>query len=138
MDVAGGGVDVGVTEQRLHHGQINPCLSQRGPEGVPQRMRMPGRHSGARPVIAEDRPQPGRSEGLPAGRALRNHEQSAAAGLRPLSQQVGLDHSGDVDVQRDAALLGALNPASAPPAPVRGASRTSCSLPTATTRLRCV
>ena len=41
MDVAGGGVDVGVTEQRLHHRQIHSGLGQCGPERVPQRVRVP-------------------------------------------------------------------------------------------------
>ena len=43
MDVAGGGVDVGVAQQRLHHRQVDPGLGQGGAERVPQRVRMPGR-----------------------------------------------------------------------------------------------
>lgn len=37
MDVTGSGVDVRVTQQGLHHGQIDTSLGQRGAERVPQR-----------------------------------------------------------------------------------------------------
>ena len=58
MDVAGGRVDMSVTEQRLHHREIHPRLGQRGPESVPQRVRMPTDDPGEPTVIAEDRAQP--------------------------------------------------------------------------------
>lgn len=35
MDVTGGGVDVRVAQQGLHHGQIDTSLGQRGAERVP-------------------------------------------------------------------------------------------------------
>ena len=41
MDIPGGGVDVGMAEQRLHHREVDPGLGQRGAEGVPQRVRVP-------------------------------------------------------------------------------------------------
>ena len=45
MDVTGGGVDMGMTEQRLHHREIDPGLGQRGPERVSQGMGMPADRS---------------------------------------------------------------------------------------------
>ena len=53
-----------VAEQRLHHRQIHPGLGQRGAERVPQRVRMPRRHTGFRPVVPENRAQPGRGQRL--------------------------------------------------------------------------
>jgi hypothetical protein len=40
MDIPGGGIDMGVAEQSLHHREIDPGLGQSGPERVPQRVRM--------------------------------------------------------------------------------------------------
>ena len=70
MDIAGGGVDVGVAEQRLHHRKINTGLGQRGAERVPQRVRMPADDPGQLTVVAEDRAQPGRGQRLTPVRAL--------------------------------------------------------------------
>ena len=44
----GGGVDMRMTEQRLHRRQIHPRLGHPDAERVPQRMWMPRRHTGFR------------------------------------------------------------------------------------------
>ena len=62
---------------------------------------MPGRHAGLLPVIAEDRPQPGGGERLPAFGALRDNEQFGGGGLRAFREQIGLDERRDVGIERD-------------------------------------
>lgn len=66
---------------------------------------MPGRHLSPGPVIAKDRPQPARGQRLPAVRTLRHHEQRRSLGVRTLGQQIGLDRSRDVGVDRHRPLL---------------------------------
>jgi hypothetical protein len=110
VDVAGDGVGVGVAEQRLHHRQVHARLGQRGAEGMPQRMRVPTRHTRALPVVAEDRPQPGRCQRLATGGALGDHKQPARGRLGSFGEQVGLEQPANVSVQRDPAFLGALAP----------------------------
>ena len=89
VDVAGGGVDVRVSQQGLHHGQVHAGLGQRGAEGVPQRVRCPGRDPSGGPVVAEDRPQPGRGQRPPRRGALGHDEQRRRVGVRAFGQQVG-------------------------------------------------
>lgn len=45
MDVAGGGVDMGVPEQSLHHRKVDPGLGEGAAEGVAQGVGMAGGHS---------------------------------------------------------------------------------------------
>ncbi len=91
MDVTGGGVDVGVTEQGLHHRQVDTGFGERGAERVPQRVRVTAGHAGQFPVIAEHPPQPLQGERLATGRALGDDEQPAA---RPSRAVRPADRSG--------------------------------------------
>ena len=70
MEVAGGGVDVGVAEQRLHHREVDAGLGERGPERVTERVRVTGGDAGLVAVIAEDGAKPRRRERLAAPLAL--------------------------------------------------------------------
>ena len=54
-----------MAEQGLHDCQVDSRLGQGGPEGVAQRVRMPGCDPGDLPVIPEDRAQRGRCRGCP-------------------------------------------------------------------------
>ena len=54
MDVLGRGVDVGVSEQRLHDGEVDAGLGQGGAEGVAKRVRMSSGDLGLGAVIAKD------------------------------------------------------------------------------------
>jgi hypothetical protein len=60
VDVAGGGVDVGMAKQCLHHGKINSGFGERGAEGVPQRVRVSADDPGQVTVVTKDRAQPSR------------------------------------------------------------------------------
>lgn len=83
---------------------------------MPQRVRMAGRNPGLFAVIAEHCAQPGGSQRLAPVRALGDDEQRGAVGLWPFGEQVGLDHAGDVVIDRHPALLVALADDSRPPA----------------------
>lgn len=110
MDITGGGVDMGVTEQCLHHRQIDPGLGQCGAERMPQRVRVPSGDTGQLPVIAEDRPQPGRGQRLAPVRAFGHQKQTRRTRFGPFGEQIALNHAGHVRVERDRAFLGALAP----------------------------
>jgi hypothetical protein len=86
VDIADRRVDVGVTQQRLDNREIHPGLGQGGAEGVPQRVRVPGGHVSAHPVVAEDRAQPGRGQPLAAVRSLGDHEQRPGLGVGSLGE----------------------------------------------------
>ena len=103
MDVAGGGVDVGMAEQGLHHRKIDTGLGQRGAERVPQRVRMPADDPGQVTVVAEDRAQPGRRQRLTPVRSLGHQEQPTTGRFGSLGQQIHLDDRRDVGIERDAA-----------------------------------
>ncbi len=78
MDVAGSGVDVRMAEHGLHHREIDARLGQRGPERVPQGVRVTANDSGHAAVITEDRAQPGRGQRLAPVGPL-GHEKQACA-----------------------------------------------------------
>jgi len=107
MHIAGGRVDMGVTEKGLHHNKIDTGFGERGPERVSQRVRMTAGHAGQFTVITEHPSQTLECQWQPACRALRDDEQPAARRFGTFDQQIGLDDAGDIDVERDAALLGA-------------------------------
>ena len=50
VDVTGGGIDVSVTEERLHHREIDTGLGEDCSERVTQRVRVPAGHPGQAPV----------------------------------------------------------------------------------------
>ena len=108
MDVTRRRVDVRMTQQCLHHREIDTGFGERGAETVTQRVGVTARHTGEGAVITEDRTQPRRAQRLTARRALRHHEQTLGRRLGPLGKQVGLDHPSDVHIERDAPFLGAL------------------------------
>jgi hypothetical protein len=54
MNVTGGGINMGMTQQGLHHGQINASFRQRGAERVAQRVGVAGDDSRLDTVIAKD------------------------------------------------------------------------------------
>lgn len=75
MDVAGGGIDMSVTEKGLHHREIDAGLGKDCPKRVTQRVRVPAGHAGQAPVVAEHRPQPRRRQRAAAVRAFADEEQ---------------------------------------------------------------
>ena len=84
VDVPGCGVDVGVAEQRLHHGQVHPGLGQRRPERVSKCVRCAGAHAADATVVAEDRAQARGCQRASSGWALGLDEQRTGAGIGPL------------------------------------------------------
>ena len=62
MNVTGGGINMGMPQQGLHHGQINTSFRQRGAERVAQSMRVSGDDSRLDAVVTEDGAQAHRSE----------------------------------------------------------------------------
>lgn len=54
MNVTGGGINMGMTQQGLHHGQIKASFRQRGAERVAQRVGVAGDDSRLDAVIAKD------------------------------------------------------------------------------------
>lgn len=108
VDVTGGGIDVSVTEERLHHREIDtglgedcsemcdaaragarrPPRSGPGDSGTPSE---PRRRQRAAPMWAP--PRPGTGSRSPLG---------------PLGEEVDIDHRRDIRIQRDTMLLRAL------------------------------
>jgi hypothetical protein len=84
-----------MAHQCLQHGQVHARLGQCGAEGMPQGVRVPGRHPGLPAVVTEDGAQPGWRQRLAPVRALRHDEQRPAGGIRPPGEQIGLDQPGD-------------------------------------------
>lgn len=72
---SGGGVDVGVAEQRLHRGQVHTGLGQCRPERVPQGGRPASTDAAEATVVAEDCTQARRCQWVSYGGPLRHDEQ---------------------------------------------------------------
>ena len=106
MDVTGGRVDVGMTKQSLHNGEIDARFGKRGAEGVPKRVRVAAWDASRRPVIAKDRAQARRSQRLTAVGSFGHHEQAGGLGLWTFGEQVGLNDPSNVDVKGNTALFG--------------------------------
>lgn len=102
MDVAGCGVDVGVSEQCLHHRQIDTGLGHRGAERMAQCMWVTGEHSGLDPVIPEDRAQSGRGQRLTPIGAFGNQEKTGTCRLGSFGEQIGLDQPCDLNIEGNA------------------------------------
>lgn len=63
MDIGQRGVDMVMAQQRLHDGQVDAGLGQRGAKGVTQRVRVARRHPAAGAVITKHRAQPAAVKG---------------------------------------------------------------------------
>jgi hypothetical protein len=100
MDVSGRSVDMGMAEQGLHHRKIDAHLGQRGPERVPQGVRVTANYPDQTAVITEDRAQPGRSQRLTTVLPLGHEKQLCTARFEPLGQQINLDDGSHVRVER--------------------------------------
>lgn len=99
VHITGGGVDVGVAQQCLHHRQIDTRFGERCAEGVAQCVRVSTGHTGDAAVVSEDLPQPRRRQRLTACRSFGNDEQPVTSRVGPLGEEVGLDHTGDIDIE---------------------------------------
>ena len=89
-----------VPEQRLDDREVHSGLGQRGPERVPQRMRVGGRNPRLGAVVTEDRAQPGRGQRLTPVAALGDHEQHRRVGDGPFDQQIRLHPADYVSIDR--------------------------------------
>ena len=75
VDIAGRGIDMIVAHQCLDDRQVGAGLGQRGPERMPQRVRVAVRHARPFPVIPEHGPQPLGGERASPVRSLGHDEQ---------------------------------------------------------------
>lgn len=84
-----------------------PASASRGPEGVPECVRVAAGNTSRRPVIAKNRAQARRGQWLAAVRPFGHDEQLGSLGLRAFGQEVGLDDAGYVHIKWNTALFGA-------------------------------
>ena len=115
VDVTGGRVDVGMTKQRLHDGEIDARFGERGAEGVPECVRMAAWDTSRRPVIAKDRAQARRGQWLTAVGSFGHDEQPGGLGLWTFGEQVGLNDAGYVHVEWNTAFFGPFAAHAQPP-----------------------
>ena len=118
MNVTGGGINMGMPQQGLHHGQINASFRQSGAERVAQSMRITGDDSGDDAVVTKDGAQARRGEWHATSGALRHDEQRPAGGLGSFGEQICLDDTGDVTVEGNTAFLGSFARDEQPPTAV--------------------